>query len=78
MRCWLDHSLDNTIDALKHYSENRENIFSAEEIEGLSALGGVLKQIRIRLKKEGFIIRDGKLYKESDIINTYDEGKNTQ
>lgn len=63
---------------MTHNPENQKHIFSAEEIEGLSALGDVLRQIRMRLKKEGFVIRNGKLHKESDIINEYEEVKNTQ
>lgn len=63
---------------MRHTTDNQKHIFSAEEIEGLSALGDVLRQIRMRLKKEGFVIRNGKLYKESDIINAYEEGKNAQ
>lgn len=43
--------------------KQKVNMFSSESIESLSELGLVLGRVRKRLIGEGFIIRDGKIFK---------------
>lgn len=41
-----------------------KQIFSDEDIASFVELGEVLKKIRRRLLSEGYIIKDGKIFKE--------------
>src|SRR4051812_15591118 len=52
------------------HHQPREEIFSPEQIKDLSALGDVLKQIRIRLEREGWVVEEGRIYKKSVTMNT--------
>lgn len=49
------------------YLRKEEAYFTDETIQSLSELGAVLRSIHDRLIAEGYIIKDGKIYRE-DVI----------
>jgi hypothetical protein len=46
---------------------NKPQPLSEESVAALEKLGEVLLSIRIRLISEGYVIRDGQIYKPTDI-----------
>ena len=45
-----------------------EQYFSDETVASLRELGAVLKPIYLRLQKAGYVIKDGKIYKNNEDV----------
>ena len=50
-----------------------ETHFSDETIQSLRELGAILANIRNRLLSEGYVMKNGKIYKNGELIIGYDK-----